>query len=338
MVALANVNRPHEDVGAAVIEPVKQEVKKVEKALVEPVKKKVTFSNIAVGAAVSLFEVSTLGQPFEVMKTQMAANRTQSLSQAAATVWSRGGVFGLYQGLIPWAWIESATSGAALLFTAAEVEHISQSSFGASPGTAGMLGGISGGVAQAYLSMGFCTNFKTIAITREKAIAQGAASAAKTPSAWATFLDVYRRDGIKGVNRGVNAVAVRQATNWGSRMGFARLAEDMIRRFKRKKATDALSAGDKVLSSSIGGVLGCWNHPIEVVRIEMQSLSKSRSEKRPAKLNMFNTLAYVYGENGIKGLFRGVTPRMALGVWRTVCMVSLADYVRIWVAGRKAAK
>ena len=49
-----------------------------------------------------IIQVTTLGQPLEVLKTQMAANRSQGMSQALATVWSRGGVAGFYQGLIPW--------------------------------------------------------------------------------------------------------------------------------------------------------------------------------------------------------------------------------------------
>jgi len=48
---------------------------------------------------------------------------------------------------------------------------------------------------------------------------------------------------------------------------------------------------------------------------------------RPAKLTVFNTLAYIYKENGVKGLYRGVTPRIGLGIWQTVCMVSFADVV-----------
>lgn len=82
--------------------------------------------------ALNLFEVSTLGQPFEVVKTQLAANRGQSLKQALSHIYARGGVFGFYQGLIPWAWIEASTKGAVLLFTASEFEHIARSA-GASP-------------------------------------------------------------------------------------------------------------------------------------------------------------------------------------------------------------
>lgn len=58
-----------------------------------------------------------------------------------------------YQGLIPWAWIEASTKGAVLLFTAAEIETASVG-MGLSPGAAGLLGGMGGGVAQAYATMG----------------------------------------------------------------------------------------------------------------------------------------------------------------------------------------
>ena len=48
----------------------------------------------AVGAGLNLFEVTTLGQPLEVVKTTMAANRSEGMAGAVARVWSRGGVFG----------------------------------------------------------------------------------------------------------------------------------------------------------------------------------------------------------------------------------------------------
>jgi len=174
---------------------------------------------------------------------------------------------------------------------------------------------------------------KTAEITRHKQATIGV----KPPGTWAVFMDIYRREGIAGINKGVNAVALRQMTNWGSRMGFARLAEQSIRKFRGLKDSDKLGAFDKVAASSIGGALGCWNQPIEVVRVEMQSMAKSASadSKRPAKLTVFNTLAYVYNENGIKGLYRGVTPRIGLGIWQTVCMVAFSDYVRAWIANKK---
>jgi hypothetical protein len=80
----------------------------------------------------NMFEVSTLGQPFEVIKTQLAANRGQSMAAALSAIYSRGGVLGFFQGLIPWAWIEASTKGAVLLFTASEFEYRAKAA-GASP-------------------------------------------------------------------------------------------------------------------------------------------------------------------------------------------------------------
>lgn len=96
------------------------------------------------------------------------------MAQALSKVWSRGGVYGckssrpfppafpfwtysnsnpVYQGLIPWAWIEASTKGAVLLFTAAEIEGATAAA-GISPAVGGLLGGMGGGVAQAYATMG----------------------------------------------------------------------------------------------------------------------------------------------------------------------------------------
>ena len=57
-------------------------------------KKPIKFSNLLLGAGLNMFEVTTLGQPLEVVKTTMAANRGDGMAQALGRVWSRGGVFG----------------------------------------------------------------------------------------------------------------------------------------------------------------------------------------------------------------------------------------------------
>ena len=124
-------------------------------------------------------------------------------------------------------------------------------------------------------------------------------------------------------------------TNWGSRMGFARLAEQSLRTLRGKSETDRLGPFDKILASSIGGALGTWNQPIEVVRVEMQSMAKQTSLNRPAKLTVLNTLAYVYKEGGIKALYRGVTPRIGLGIWQTVktSLLSCVAHSDILISG-----
>jgi hypothetical protein len=57
-------------------------------------KKKMKLSNLLLGAGLNMFEVTTLGQPLEVTKTTMAANRGDSFAGALTRIWGRGGVLG----------------------------------------------------------------------------------------------------------------------------------------------------------------------------------------------------------------------------------------------------
>ena len=300
-------------------------------------KKPITFSNILLGAGINLAEVSTLGQPLEVVKTTMAAHRELSFLNAIKHVWSRGGALGFYQGLIPWAWIEASTKGAVLLFVSAEAEYrfryLGMNHFGA-----GIMGGVTGGLAQSYLTMGFCTCMKTVEITRQKSVATMAASTAtatangiKGPtvelanrSTWRIFKSIIADEGIRGVYKGVNAVAIRQTTNWGSRFGISRLAEEAIRKLRGKTdPNEKLNSFEKILASTVGGGLSAWNQPIEVIRVEMQS--RKEDPNRPKNLTVGKTFKYILETNGVKGLFRGITPRIGLGIWQTIFMVAFGD-------------
>ena len=185
--------------------------------------------------------VSTCFQPLHLQKANL---RNTSLHKLL-----------VYQGLIPWAWIEASTKGAVLLFVASEAEYYART-FGAGDFTAGISGGVIGGVAQAYATMGFCTCMKTVEITKSKLAAAGV----KPPGTFATFMDIYRKEGIRGINKGVNAVAIRQMTNWGSRFGLSRLAEQGIRKVTGKEDGGKLSAWEKILASGLGGGLSAWNH------------------------------------------------------------------------------
>jgi hypothetical protein len=205
-----------------------------------------------------------------------------------------------------------------LLFVATEAEYYARYA-GASPFVGGISGGMVGGLAQAYATMGFCTCMKTVEITKHKKAAAGQ----RVPGTMETFMAIYRAEGIKGINKGVNAVAVRQVTNWGSRFGLSRIAEGWIRKTTGKEHGEKLAVSEKILASALGGGLSAWNQPIEVIRVEMKR--KKEDPNRPKKMTVANTFQYIYKNNGLKGLYRGVVPRIGLGVWQTICMVALGD-------------
>ena len=171
---------------------------------------------------------------------------------------------------------------------------------------------------------------KTVEVTRSK----GGDAANKTSVQIAR--EIFAKEGIAGMNKGVNAVAVRQCTNWGSRFGLSRIAEDSIRSYyygddpeSKKKSLPPLQ---KVLASALGGALSCWNQPIEVIRVEMQSQVKT--EGRPEKMTIGTAAKWIYKNNGLKGFYRGVTPRIGLGIWQTVCMVFGGDQVKSYFSSK----
>lgn len=104
---------------------------------------------------------------------------------------------------------------------------------------------------------------KTVEVTRNKSAAAGA----RVPGTMETFFTILRTQGIRGVNKGVNAVALRQISGWASRMGISRFAEGQIRSLKGISSTEKLSMGDKIVASTIGGALSCWNQPFEVCHL-----------------------------------------------------------------------
>lgn len=235
---------------------------------------------------------------------------------AISKTFQRGGLGGFYQGLIPWAWIEASTKGGILLFTSSEIERILKTQLNCSPSVSGVLSGMGGGIAQAYTTMGFCTFMKTVEVTRHK-------QAGVNVSTWSVAYDVWKKEGIYGLNKGVTAVAVRQMTNWGSRFGISRLTETIM---KGNDKNRKLAVSEKLMASVIGGALGCWNQPIEVIRVEMQSQLKNPD--RPVNMNIWSTARYIYSNHGLLGFYRGVTPRIGLSVYLTVCMVFGGDQIK----------
>ncbi|KAF6003731.1 Mitochondrial DNA replication protein yhm2 [Cyanidiococcus yangmingshanensis] len=294
-----------------------------------PVRKPIDWTNLGLGAALQLFEVTTLGQPFEVIKTHLAANRTDSLFDAFRKLHARGGLAAFWTGLIPWAWIEAATKGAVLLLTQSETTFYAQNLIGLSPGWAAAVGGMAGGVCQAYTTMGFCTFMKTVEVTRART---GPGSDVST---WQVARDILKRDGVAGMYRGVNAVALRQLTNWGSRFGLSRATEWC---FRRNDPERALTVSERLASSVVGGALACWNQPIEVIRVEMQSAMKRDDWPASRTVNMWNVAKWIYQRNGVRGFYRGVTPRIGLSVYLTSVMVFGGDQLKERVAARREAR
>ena len=78
------------------------------------------------------------------------------------------------------------------------------------------------------------------------------------------------------------------------------------------------------MSGVLGGACACWNHPFEVARIQMQTAA-TRGE---AQVSMVSVFQNVIKESGVSGLFKGIVPRLGLGIWQTLFMVTGAKLIK----------
>ena len=136
--------------------------------------------------------------------------------------------------------------------------------------------------------------------------------------------ETYARGGIAGFYPGGIAIAFRQATNWASRQGFTEIVRDRAKIALRGDADGKLTKWEEVGCGIVGGTLASWNHPFEVARIEAQS----RGNAGLPTGNMVSVMRDIVKENGVGGLFRGIIPRIGLGIWQTLFMVTGAKMLK----------
>eukprot|EP00050_Salpingoeca_kvevrii_P017771 m.68099 g.68099 ORF g.68099 m.68099 type:complete len:416 (-) comp7718_c0_seq1:92-1339(-) len=261
------------------------------------------------GALLQCIEAATLGMPLEVWKTRMGRYRSETTLQAFRAIYARRGLAGFWEGTSA-KMVESGSKGAVLMFSKEFIKDTAIS-VGMAPAAAGFLAGAGGGVCQVAV-MGPCTFLVTSVVTGEKT------------SLVQVIRSTFARHGLKGFYPGGVPIAFRQATNWASRQGFT----DAIRQWMKKSIyadpTAKLSVGQEVTAGIMGGSLSCWNHPFEVARIEAQA----RAYAGQPKVGMLTIFRQVVAEHGVAGLFKGVIPRIGLGIYQTLFMVSGGHLIR----------
>jgi len=268
--------------------------------------------DLAMGGALQCIEAATLGMPFEVWKTRMGRFRTEGTFEAFSNVYKTRGIAGYWQGTGP-KMVESASKGAILLFAK---EGILNACLGSGMGNtqAGILAGAGGGIVQTSV-MGPCTFIVTAVVT---------APAGTTVNVGDKIASTYREKGIKGFYPGATAIAARQATNWASRQGFTEYIRGKMKvsRYGDEKAK--LTVGEEASCGVMGGAISTWNQPFEVARIQMQAAASEGL----AKKSMVETMSSIVKEGGPQALFAGIVPRVGLGIWQTLFMVTGAKLIK----------
>jgi len=270
--------------------------------------------DIIIGPCIQMAEAASLGMPFEVWKTRMGRHRTEGTVEALKNVYKTGGgVHAFWRGTSA-KMVESGTKGAILMYAK---EGINESLLknDVDPGLAGVLAGAGGGIAQVSV-MGPCTYLVT-----------GAVNDPSGKSSVERIRETYARSGVKGFYPGGTAIAFRQATNWASRQGFTEIVREKAKAVWYPDVDSKevkMTKGQEVICGVIGGTMACWNHPFEVARIEAQTRGSLGQETG----SMVSVMKDIIKENGVGGLFRGIVPRVGLGIWQTLFMVTGAKILK----------
>jgi hypothetical protein len=272
--------------------------------------------DLANGAFLQCAEAATLGMPFEVWKTRMGRFRNEGTMEAFVNVYKRGGVAGFWQGTSA-KMVESASKGAVLLFAKEGLLNVCQGA-GLSPFVSGLLAGAGAGVAQTTV-MGPCTFVVTAMVT----------SQGKEVNVAKLLSTTLKEKGIVGLYPGGTAIAFRQASNWASRQGFTEFFRTKIAQLKYGDPKAKLTKWDEASSGILGGAFSTWNQPFEVARIQMQAAAAAGEKELPG---MAKVMVNIVKDQGPLGLFKGIVPRIGLGVWQTLFMVTGAKVLKEWMA------
>eukprot|EP01066_Platyproteum_vivax_P003468 Platyproteum_vivax@DN1438_c0_g1_i1.p1 len=267
--------------------------------------------DLASGAALQMAEAATLGMPFEVWKTRMGRFQNESTVSSFRNVYKRGGPLAFWQGLGP-KMVECASKGSVLLFSKEAILNSCTAS-GLSSTLSGFIAGAGGGICQTAV-MGPCTYIVTSMVT----------GAEKKQSAMAVMKSIWKEKGIRGFYAGSSAIALRQASNWASRQGLTEYVRYRMLVFLHNDPKAKLTVPQEAMCGIAGGALSCWNHPFEVARIQMQAAANEGKKVR----SLTGVWKRILAEKGVRGLYQGLIPRLCLGIWQTLFMVTGAKVVK----------
>eukprot|EP01039_Chlorochromonas_danica_P006432 gene6432-7094_t len=270
--------------------------------------------DIVTGGVLQCIEAASVGLPFEVWKTHMGTYRNQGTLEAFRIIYRKGGASAFWAGWQP-KMVESFLKGGILMFTKEALIRFCIN-MGLGEGSAGLIGGFGGGVAQVSI-MGPCTFLVTAAVTGDKSVGL-IQQATRT----------YKAHGIGGFYHGGTALILRQGTNWASRQGFTDIIRSWIKKRHVREGESAkdvkLSVAEEAISGIIGGALSTWNQPFEVMRIEAQANAAKGLPPR----SFFQTYHHIVKESGYLGLFQGVIPRMGLCIGQTLFLVTVPHLLK----------
>jgi len=256
------------------------------------------LKNLGRGALLRIASDLSGGTPLESIKCRVTTTRENGFEACRAIV-KQGGIQALWAGT-PSRTVEGALLGAMFILGSTPTKK-KLLKMGVSPIVAQTTAGMIGGLVQAIVMTPAGMVFTSLNVNKGK-------PGYEKDTAISVTRRIIKEKGIGGMFVGGGAMAARQASNWASRSGFTEIARIPMSQY---------GIWGEIGSGVIGGLGSCWNTPIETCRVLMH---KDVSEGKPEK-SFGKYVSQVYEEDGVPGLFRGVTPRGVQAIYQTIFMV-----------------
>jgi hypothetical protein len=156
-----------------------------------------------------------------------------------------------------------------------------------------------------------------------------------------TLLGVMRgivaSEGVVGLYAGVSASVMRQAVYGTARLGLHREFSDRLKAAQGGAALSVLqSSGSAMLAGALASIIGT---PCDVALVRMQADSMRPPAERRGYSGVFNALARIAREEGVKRLWQGFEPTAARAIAMNVGMMASYDQVKMAITkARRAAR
>lgn len=128
----------------------------------------------------------------------------------------------------------------------------------------------------------------------------------KGSNSFVALADIFKREGVSGIYRGLSAGLLRQATYTTTRLGVYNSVLNKALEYNDNKPISFMAKmGIGMFSGGVGSIIGT---PADISLIRMSTDSRLPEAQRRNYKNVFNAISRIVKEEGVLTLWRGATP------------------------------
>ena len=266
--------------------------------------------------------IKTKMQIFKVQSNSSSPHREGSISAVFVSTMRKEGVRGLYRGLGV-NLFGGAPAAGMYYYSYEKFKEKILKLFGFEESLAV---GLVSGVAAEVVS---CLFWVPIEVVKERLQVMTSLNTYHYTGTRDAFQQILRTEGVKSLYRGYGATILA----FGPFAGISLATYDKLKHLSGYGKKQIGFRESLMLSSASGVIASVLTHPIDVVKVRLQvqraeTHSWASGESRFGYRNTFHGLSKMVSEEGMRGVFKGLTARLYLGVLTTGLHLSLNDWIK----------